>query len=242
MGKTVARLHMTPRGTVSGEMISEKGKAPISNYGDLFGFKNYAMARLLTPDQAEQIYPGVIADLTKGALYLELTHHPHLQGGELIRDEHYRLRPDLGLHTSLLPLSKEHIETIAHHLTTCRFIVENGLARRYGMPANISSSFLPQLPDVPNGTYEIQDGKATQILLGGVAKELPLNHPLYSIDAERVQLLYNLGIEFINAYGPAKKSRIFPSRYAYFRNSDLYLLNAPIVKKEDPELLSFLKK
>ncbi|MBM3184251.1 MAG: signal peptidase I, partial [Chlamydiae bacterium] len=221
MGKTIAKLDITPFGTISGAMIPEKGKEPLSHYSDLLGMRNFAMARLLTPEQAENIYPESTTDLESGTLYLELTHHPHLQGGELIRDEHFRLRPDLGLHTSLLPLSKEHIEKIARHLTTCRFIVEKGIAHRYGMPSQISSSFLPRLADIPDGTYEILDGKAYQILWGNISKELPKTHPIYQTNSERVQLLYNLGIEFINAYNPTSKNRIFPSRYAYFRNGDL---------------------
>ena len=92
-------------------------------------------------------------------------------------------------------------------------------------------SYLPRLPDVPDGTYEIQNGKAYKVHLGGMTSELPIDHPLYRNDPERVQLLYNLGIEFVNFYNPSKNNRIYPSRYAYFRNQDLYLLNTPMVRR-----------
>jgi signal peptidase I len=36
-----------------------------------------------------------------------------------------------------------------------------------------------------------------------------------------------------------KDQRLAPSRYTYFRNGDLYLLGAPILKKEDPALIQF---
>jgi signal peptidase I len=242
MNKPLAKLYLSPLGTVSGELVADK--AGISQYSDLWGMKNFAMARLLTPEEAEQFYPGSTHDIGKGILYLELSHHPNVQNATLIRDEMNRLRPDFGLHTSLLALTEEHVKQIAKSLITCRFVVDHGVAYRYGMKVKKPStvSYLPRLPDVPDGTYEIQNGKAYKVMWGGVTRELPSNHPLYRNDPERVQLLYNLGIELVNFYGPAKNSRLHPSRYAYFRNHDLYLLGAPVVKKDDPALTLFLKK
>ncbi|MBX9743630.1 MAG: signal peptidase I, partial [Chlamydiales bacterium] len=67
--------------------------------------------------------------------------------------------------------------------------------------------------------------------------------PLYSTDPQRVYLLYNLGIEFDTSFLPSSNiPHRFPSRYAYFRNQNLYLLGAPIFQKEDPELILFLKR
>ncbi|MBI5272630.1 MAG: signal peptidase I [Chlamydiia bacterium] len=240
MHKPIAKLSLTPIGTIAGEMLP--GTA--DRYSDLWGFKNYAMSRLLTPEQAKQLHPNAFPEIGEGPLYLELTHHPSLQGAQLARDENNRLRPDLAVSTSLLPLNQSHIEEIARHLVTCRFIVENGVSYRYGFNLKNPSalSYLPRLPDVPDGTYEIQNGKAYQILLGGITKQLPLEHPLYRTDPERLQLLYNLGIEFINYYSPSKNNRLHPSRYAYFRDQDLYLFGAPIIKKEDPALTSFLQR
>lgn len=244
MNKPVAKLTLNQIGAVTGEMLVDAKRPTLTQYSDLWGFKNYAMARLLTPEEAHKFYPGEAQDIGKGTLYLEITHHPNLQNGTIIRDENNRLRPDFGSSTSLMALTKEHIQQIARNLITCRFVVENGVAYRYGMniknPASIS--YLPKLPDVPDGTYEIQNGIAYKVLWGGVTRELPPNHPLYRNDPERVQLLYNLGIEFVNYYNPSKNSRIHPSRYVYFRNHDLYMLGAPIVKKDDPELTLFLKK
>lgn len=242
MNKPIVKLSANPIGMIEGQMFSDRGKSAPSNYSDVWGFKNYAMARLLTPAQVNEFHPS--ADVEPGLLYLELTHHPSIQGAQFIRDERGQIRPDFGVSVSLLPLTEQHIEAIAQNLVTCRFIVENGIAYRYGLNVKNPSqlSYLPSLPDVPNGTYEIQNGKAYEVLWGSTTKELPLTHPLYRNDPERVQLLYNLGIEFITHYNPAKNSRIHPSRYAYFRNNDLCLLNAPIVKKDDPNLVLFLKR
>jgi signal peptidase I len=244
MNQPIAQLSVSSRGVISGEMLGSSNKSTLSNYSDLWGFKNFAMARLLTSSQVSQMYPDALKNLSEGVLYLELTHHPSLHGTKLIRDEMQRIRPDLGSSVSLLPLNQKNIDTIADHMLTCRFIVEKGVAYRYGFnPKNPSSlSYLPKLSDVPDGTYEIQNGKAYSILSGGITKELKADHPLYRKDPERVQLLYNLGIEFITYYSPSKNNPLYPSRYAYFRGHDLYLLGAPIVKKEDPELTLFLQR
>lgn len=243
MNKAIAKLNFDSIGSIQGEMIPQKGAPPLSQYSDLWGFKNFAMARLLTQRQVDQIYPGALRGLEKGVLYLELTHHPNLKEGHLIRDEMNRLRPDLGTNVSLLPLQQKHLDAIAEHMITCRFEVKGGIAHRVGTQTNdFFSRYFPRLSNVPDGTYEIQDGKAYQIHFGGIAQALPSQHPLYRKDPDQIQLLYNLGIEFLTHYNPSKNNRIYPSRYAYFRNKDLYLLGAPIVAKEDPALLSFLQK
>ncbi len=247
MNEPVAKLSMSPIGTVQGVMLAERGRSPLKNYSDLWGFKNFAMARLLTKTQVEQIHPSLVKELTKepsGApLYLELMHHPSLQGGTIVRDEYGRLRPDLGVSVSLLALEQKQIDAIAEHMITCRFVVKKGSAWRLGWNPKELASYLPKLPDVPDGTYEIQNGKAYEILTGDIAKELPLTHPLYRKDPERVQFFYNLGIELLNQYVPSSQnSRSHPSRYAYFREGALYLLGAPIFSKEDPALGLFLKR
>ena len=93
----------------------------------------------------------------------------------MIRDEYGRVRPGLHLSHSLIALSQEKIDRIASHMLTGRFIVKNGIAYRLGLSIKDPGylSYLPRLPDVPDGTYEIQDGKAYQISWGGLSKELP---------------------------------------------------------------------
>ncbi len=244
MNLPVAKLTTNALGLVSGEVISQKGKPSLEHYSDLWGFKNYAMARLLTKEQLDQMYPGSRGDLEEGLLYLELTHHPSLKEARLVRDEMNRVRPDLGVSVSLIPLQREHLDRIASHMTTCRFIVENGSVYRLGMEGKdpFYAKYFPKISDVPDGTYEIQNGEVSKVYWGGVTQKVPLDHPLYSKDPSRIQFLYNLGIEFLNQYNPAKNNRAYPSRYAYFRDGDLYLLGGSIISKQDPILASFLKR
>ncbi|HSW86994.1 MAG TPA: signal peptidase I, partial [Rhabdochlamydiaceae bacterium] len=180
MNEPVARLWMSGQNQVTGEMLNLSQirnpltTGPIRDYGDLWGFKHYATARLLTKDQAKQQSEQIISDLEDGMLYLELRHHPSLASAKLGRDEAGRIRPALGYSTSIIPLQERHLKELFAHLYTARFIVKNGFARRYGMDAAqaSSNSFLPHLNDVPDGCYEFYYGKAYEIKWQGIAKEL----------------------------------------------------------------------
>jgi signal peptidase I len=165
-----------------------------------------------------------------------------LTNAALVRDEYRRLRPDLATSVSIIPLDQEQIKRLMSHMITCRFTVKDGLAARFG--ASFSSpTFLPHIKNVENGTYEIQDGKAYRVLWGGITIRLPDDHPLLSTDPLHVQLLFNLGIEMDTHFSPAHPTGLFfPSRYAYFRNHDLYLVGAPILKQSDPSLIHFLQR
>jgi signal peptidase I len=251
MNLPIAKLNLTPIGTITGELLaSQKNQRP-TQYADLLGMKHFAMARLLTKEQLEKIHGK--QSLEDGILYLELTHHPSLQGASLLRDEYNRRRPELSSQVSFIPLQSEHLRAISEHITTCRFTVKNEMACRLGWNPSEIAMYLPKLPNVPDGTYEIQDGKAYKLpfpnlpLIGlftnGVIRELPKDHPLYAQTPEMIQKLYNFGIEFLNQYAPiAKNQRAVPSRYAYFRDGSLYLLGAPIIKKGDPALIAFQKR
>lgn len=244
MNEPVAKLEANLLGVIKGEMIPQGSKPPLKNFSDLWGFKNYAMARLLTPEEAAERFPTQVP-LPDAPLHLELTHHPAFEGATFVRDEYGRLRPGFHYSRSGIPLSQKKIELIASHMTTARFVVKDGVAHRYGVSIKNPSAFpyFPKLADVPDGTYEIQDGVAYEVLFGGITKKLDPSHPLYRKDPERVYLLYNLGIEFETGYLPnAKLPNRDPSRYAYFRNHELHLLGAPIFKKDDPELILFIKQ
>lgn len=239
MNEPIAKLTEISTGIFSGSTIAQKGHAAPTHYSDFWGFKNYGMSRLLTKDQVIKMHPGAIESLPPGLLYLEIHHHPSLQNAKRIHDEMNRLRPTLSTSVSLLALGEEHVNQILAHMTTARFEVKNGRVFRYGSGTG-HKSVRPELPGVPNGMYEIQDGKASQILFGGIAKALSSDHPLLRQDNAHIQALYNFGIEWSNYYAPASYAPL-PSRYVYYRDGDLYLMGGIIMKKGDPLLNSFLK-
>lgn len=247
MNEPIARLYLNNQNQITGEMLSicptpSSCQPPVKDYSDLWGFKNYGMARILTKEQAKLLTDEPLSEMADSTYYLEIKHHPSLKSAKLSRDERGRLRPVMGLSTSLLPLNDSHLKAIFSNLYTARFIVKNGFAYRYGMSTRYigKGTFLPRLPGVPDGMYEFYYGKAYEVLWQGITKELPADHPLYTYSPERAQLFYNLGIEFDTRFSPQTRFSPLPSRYAYFKKGDLYLMGAPIYTKEESLLQSFL--
>lgn len=237
MNEPVAKLSLNGS-RVEGTLLQNKGAG---EYANLWGIKNFATSRLLTKDQVKEFSEQNAAEIPEGDLYLELRHSPSLETAQMMRDEYQRLRPMMGISTSIIPLKEAHLRAIFNTLYTARFVVENGYAKRYG--SNQRGSSLPALPDVPDGCYEFYYGKAYEVHWEGITTELPLSHPLYTFNKDRVQLFYNLGIEFDTHWSPRSKSQqLIPSRYAYFKHGDLYLMGAPVVKKDDPLLMAFVEK
>ncbi len=216
---------------------------PVKQYFDLWGFKNFATARLLTREQIKKLINKIDQDVEEGVLYLELKHHPSLNDLALGKDQIGRLRPKFVLSRAVLPLDESHLRAIFDHLYTVRFIVKNHFAMRYGSGPGSSSHFLPRLEGIPDGTYEFYHGKAYEIKWGSVAKELPKDHPLYKFTLERVQLFFNLGIDFDTRFYSEGLGDIFDTaRFAYFRDGDLYTMGTPVIKKGDPKLQKFTSR
>ncbi|MBA3721186.1 MAG: signal peptidase I [Parachlamydiaceae bacterium] len=210
----------------------------IKTYSDWFGIRNYAMARLLTKDQVKTLTSFKIDEIGEGELYLELRHTPSLSYPEPL------LKPYGAFvtgYTTLIPLEKQHVKALMDNMYTARFTVQNGKADRYhheGSPSFSNRS--PEFPKLENGTYELYYGKASKIGWGGISSLLPLDNSLYDTSPKNVQKLFNIGIDISNDVAPSGKDQaIFPNRYAYFRDGDLYLLGAPIFKKDDPVLTRF---
>lgn len=248
MNEPIATLYLMHNSQLAGEMLQlsathSPSAPPVVNYSDLWGFKNFATARLLTRAQVRQLTDQNPSQMEEGILYLELRHHPSLFSLKLQMDAWGRLRPMFNLSSSIIPLKEEHLRTLMDNLYTARFVVKNGFASRYGAMSSTSSRFLPHLPEVPDGCYEFYYGKACKVKWQGITEELPKEHPLYRFDPEQVQLLFNLGIEFDTRFSPESKNQaLFPNRYAYFRDGDLYLMGAPVLKKGEDSLESFLAR
>jgi signal peptidase I len=214
------------------------------DYFDLWGFKDYGIARLLTSDQVKK-FTDVGSAVKDASLYMEIVHHPSTKYPKIERDYMGRLLLGVGTTSSVLPLSENHLKALMDNLYTARFIVKEGKASRYGSPLKAAAgcTLCPDLTGIPDGTYEFYYGKAYKVLFGGVLKELPKDHPLYTFTPERIQTLYNLGIEVNNHYAPYSKDQyLLPSRYVYYRNGDLYTMGAPFMTKEDPTLVSFIQE
>lgn len=247
------RLSLSRAGTPTGEIYNGKewvkdqptaqnsAHDKIKTYSDLMGLRNYAMARLLTKQQLQQ-YPEIdTQELEDGILYLELHHNPSLTYPAVkFQREGRGFGVTVPAYTTIIPLQQQHLDALLDHMYTARFVVQDGRARRYDLVNEHFSASSPNFAGVPDGTYEFYFGKASKVGWGGITSVLPNDHPLYSRTPVNIQKLFNLGIAMDTAYMPsANYQGHLPQRYAYFRNGDLYLLGAPILKKDDPALIAF---
>lgn len=242
------KLTMNATGQVEGEVFDGKSwvkdrplaqaspHTTVQTYSDVLGIRNYAEARLLTKDELKQLSLET-PDIGEGLLYLQLHHTPSLTYPKPF-DERGRLA--VTGYNAIIPLQQRHLDALMSNLYTARFVVADGKARRYSLGDNRFHIGSPEMGGVPDGTYEFYFGKASKIIWGGIEVDAPADSPLYSRDPKNVQKLFNLGIEMSMDVAPiAQNQTRFPNRYAYFRDGDLYLLGAPILKKEDPILVAF---
>ncbi|OJU82492.1 MAG: signal peptidase I [Chlamydia sp. 32-24] len=215
----------------------------IKSYADFWGIKNYAMARLLTKEQLQK-NGQLPKNMETTPLYLELRHTPNLTYPKpILYQTDYGNRMMIPGMTTIIPLNNEHIKAIMDNMYTARFDVKNGLAKRYSYESrDYNPSINPSFNNLEDGRYEFYYGDAYKIGFGAIEYKLPKTNPIYSYDPHYVQKLFNLGIDFNKAYEPSSAYTLaVPHRYAYYRNGDLYLLGAPILKKDDPVLQQFVK-
>ena len=208
----------------------------IETYSDIFGIRNYAEARLLTLEELKQfnLYDET---LEEGELYLQLHHTPSLTYPKAILEKG---NIHITGYTAIIPLQKKHLNELMNNLYTARFVVEEEKGYRYSLEEKIKKLTTPSFLGVADGIYEFYFGKAYSVQFGGILKRVPEDNPLYSHDKQNIQKMFNRGIEIETNEEPSLKNLFnFPHRYAYFRSGDLYLMGAPILKKEDPTLQAF---
>lgn len=246
MNEPIARLYALNHNQAKGELLPKlQVQDPQLRYRDLWGIKNFAMARLLTKEQVRVLTDQDPAQMEEGVLYLELKHNPSLSQAKIGTDEYSRMRPLISVSTSIIPLSEAQLKTLMSNLYTSRFVAHNGYLYRYGVDPEkyMTQALFPYFPVIPNGTYEFYYGKAYQVKWQGITSELPPTHPLYRFDPKQIQLLFNMGMEFDNRFNPQSKEQyLAPARYAYFRDGDLYVMGASLLKKTDQTLLNFIDR
>lgn len=208
----------------------------IETYSDWYGIRNFAMGRLLNKEQLEKLTSFRAKDLGDALLYLELRHTPSLSYPEPLLSDHVTIKG----FTTVIPLQEKHLKALMDSMYTCRFVVKNGKATSYHQGEEKFYPTSPSFPKVPDGRYEFYYGKAYSIGWGGIASELPSDHPLYDSQPRNIQRLFNVGIDMNTQIEPLNRNQLFfPSRYIYFRNGDLYAMGGVLMKKDDPVLNSF---
>lgn len=264
MDKVIGKAQMNPFGELTGMLWNgsewtkddlsalKKPHETIKTYSDWWGMRNYAMARLLTKKQLKEVAPIEADSVPEGLLYLELRHTPSLsyptsltarnRGGEQLVNP---LR-------TVIPLQQKDLDTLMDNMYTARLVFEKNRGRRYSGDQSKYRQTDPLFPQVPDGTYEFYYGKGQEVkylylpILGNLIVSSPAlaaDHPLSSHAPENIQRLFNLGIEMDDAFEPQGPSQPhYPSRYAYFRDGDLYVMGAPLLKKGNPTLAAFIER
>lgn len=244
MNLPVLKMYVNPLHEIDHQMLYKTNMTSKMEYYDLWGFKHYAMTRIISKEELIKFFPQQIPT-TSSSYYLQFIHHPNFAGAKLEKDLFGRTRPSLGLMYSALPLNESSMKDLFHELYTARFIVEKGYARRYGTPPlnQQNRHYYPYLPGIPDGCYEFYDGQAYQILWQGYSQKLSPSHPLMQFDAPRFLTLFNIGIEFDNRFLPKfMPYHLFPSRFAYFKDEDLYVMGRKFLAKETPTLTQYVRK
>lgn len=244
MNQPVAKMSVNAFGQINHQILYNKNALAGLEYYDLWGFKNYGVTRILSAKEMRNINHAKTDVLGNADYYLQIAHHPNFANASMQKDLYGRLRPTLGIMNSFMALDSETLHKLFDNLYTARFIVEKGYARRYGSKpiTQHTKHFYPYLPGIPDGTYEFEKGKAYQVKFQGIRTKLSKQHPLSVFDAKRLVTLFNIGIEFDTRYNPGMLPvTIFPSRYAYFENDDLYLMGRKILSHESVKLLDFIR-
>ncbi len=254
MNIPLAKLKYDYNGTLQGQ-ISVKGQwvkddvakaavphDKIETYSDFWGFRNFAMVQLLKKEQIAAYGDVDVKELDDAELYLELRHSPSVSyPAPYIVQTPYGNGFVIPGFRSYIPLKSRNLNAIMDTLYTGRFVVEGGQVRRYSAEGHPAALAL-KMNDVPDGTYEFYFGKAYKITWGGISSELPPEHPLYNRSIDRIQNLFNFGIDFSAFQAPrAKGQSEFPHRYAYFRDGDFYVMGGVVMKKDDSVLEKFIE-
>lgn len=231
---------------VDGKWIDDSSsnhkKEDQNSYADFFGMRNFAMARLLTKEEMKKLNYPLTKDLENGELFLELSHHPNLSKPNLDSQSLHN-NTIVGTEKSIIPLDKKDLETLLKNMYTARFVVKNNHAARYSAEGQHFSSYSPNFDGVPDGVYEFYYGKAYKVGMGGILSALDENHPLYEKSNKNIQRLFNFGIDLATIMDPTYgNGQIFPHRYAYFRDGNLYVMGSTLLDKGSPTLKKFIKR
>lgn len=202
------------------------------SFGEFWGLNNFAQCRLLLPQELPPEAIRLGYNDPSAIAWLEFHHSPTLPASKKLTQTSIRL---VNSSTTWIPLRAEQCERLKNTLYTARVTILNNHLRRYHYePHNGPSLTLPK--EIPSGTYEFYNGKALKIGFGGLASTLPPDHPIYPNTIKELAFWFNAGIDVLPE---GLTGDHLPTRFAYYRDKDLYVMGAPIFFKDDPVLKYF---
>ncbi len=250
MNIPIAKLYLSSKRNVEADFLlkpNTTNRADLEKFDiyQLWGIENFATARILRKSVLAK-KNGLEAPLQSSEYYLELTHHQSAAHPTINRDAYFRNRPSVTVEKSYIPLNENDLKQIWDHIYTGRFVIENERLRRYGTSSKeaANNSFLPRIKGgVPDGTYEFIAGKLYEVKAQGLTQLAPKDHPLAEFSPMRLFILFNAGIDCDIRFLPVHHDQtILPSRYAYFRDGDLYLMGAKIFDKDSTTIHQYIEE
>ncbi len=249
MNIPIAKLYLSSKRNVETDFIlkpntTDRKELEKFDIYKLWGIENFATARILRRSVLAK-KNQLSAPLEVADYYLELSHHQSAAHPTINRDAYFRTRPSVTVEKSYIPLETEALKRIWNNIYTGRFIVENGYLHRYGVSAKEAenNSFLPKIKGgIPDGTFEFTAGKLYEIKAQGMTYLCPQDHPLAQFSPMNLFILFNAGIECDIRFLPVYHDQtLLPSRYAYFRDGDLYVMGAKIFDKESKTIKQYIE-
>ena len=240
----LGRIEMNPDGTIN-TTIPQEGAwvhefTPMKDLphpcprsiGEFWGINNFALCRLLLPEElpAEAARKGY--EDPKAVAWIELRHSPTLP--ESGKTKHAQF-PLVSTSTSWIPLRAEQCEKLRHGLYTARVVARANQLRRYYYEA-FDGPALSLPAEIPDGTYEFYSGVATKIGFGGMATVLSSTHPIYPKTVPELVFWFNAGIDVAPE---CLTGAHMPTRFAYYKDGDLYVMGIPVFLKGEPALKLF---
>lgn len=202
--------------------------------GEFWGIQHTATCRLLLPEQLPKQARLLGYEDPHAVLWLEVHHSPALPPSGKTRSGAIPLVVPA---VTWVPLNNGHCEKVARALYSARLLVRNNRLFRYHYEGHDGPGvMLPKA--IPDGCYEWYFGKAFKVGFGGTAHELPASHPLYPKTAREIAFWFNAGID-VTPSAISSSAAHTPTRFAYFRDGALVLMNTPIVSKDEPTLAAF---
>jgi signal peptidase I len=244
MDKPLGRIEANPDGSINTqipqdgswvhEFSTDKSHQYPRSIGEFWGIHNFAICRLIQPEDLSKEATRLGYEDTKALLWLELKHSPTLPPTGKTKQSSF---PLLITSHSWIPLHSDHCEQLAQGLYTARLVVQNGHVRRYHYEVE-NGPTIPLPVSIPDGCYEFYNGKAYEISSGGTSTLLPESHPIYPKTPKELAFWFNAGID-ASAECLVPSSRYMPTRFAYFRNGDLYVMGTSVFRKGDSVLKLF---
>ncbi len=248
MNKTIGKIMLTPDGTAESKIaykdsfvrefspLLTQNNAP-RTIGEFYGIKNYALCRMLLPEELPREARRIGVSDPNAVAWLEIRHSPTLPPK---RPAQQAFSSFVSTSTTWIPLHSDHLDRLASGLYTARLVIKDNRMHRYYFEET-SKTEIPLDKAIPSGIYEFYHGKAFEIGFGGTSFTLPKNHPIYPKTTREFALLFNCGID-VSSESYSSTSWKMPIRFAYYRDGSLIVMGVEVFPKEDETLKTFEQK